>query len=73
MPGESQVAYKEEFLLRKSGDAVAQAAQGSGGVTISGDVQEMCRRDTEGCGQWARCDGLVADDLRRLFPTLMIL
>ena len=47
MPGESQVAYKEEFLLRKSGDAVAQAAQGSGGVTISGDVQETFQYFTE--------------------------
>ena len=34
--------FKEQFLLSKSSEAVAQAAQGSGGVTIPGGVQE-CR------------------------------
>jgi len=37
-PGEVQVGLKKEFLLRKSGDALEQAAQGGGGVTISGVV-----------------------------------
>ena len=40
---------KTKFLLRKSGEAVAQAAQGGGGVTIPEGVQE-----TYGCmgGTW---------------------
>ena len=42
-----------KILLRKSGEAVVQAAQGGGGVTISGGVQEMCGCGTEGRGQWA--------------------
>jgi len=42
-----------KYLLRKGGDAVAQAAQGGGGVTIPGGVQGPCGCDTEGCGQWA--------------------
>ena len=33
------------FLLRRSGEEVAQAAQGGGRVTIPGGVQEMY-----GCG-----------------------
>jgi len=40
-----QVGYEEEFLLRESSEAVAQAAQGGGGVTVPGGVQELC-----GCG-----------------------
>ena len=35
----------------KSGEAVAQAAQGGGGVTVPGDVQEPCGCGTE--GTWA--------------------
>jgi len=37
----------EKILLRKSDEAVAQAAQGGGGVTIPGGVQEPCRWGTE--------------------------
>ena len=48
-----QVVYWEEFLLRKSGAAVAQAAQGRGGVTVPGGVPEPCGCGTEGGGQWA--------------------
>ena len=33
---------KKEFLLRRSGEALAQAAQGGGGVTVPGDIQELC-------------------------------
>lgn len=47
---------------------MAQAAQGGGGVTIPGGVQEPRICGTEGCGQW---DGLVVGlrvgDLRGLF------
>ena len=42
------------LLLRKSGEAVAQVAQGGGGVTVSGGVPEPCGCGTEGRGQWAR-------------------
>ena len=31
---------------------MAQAAQGGGGVTAPGGVQEAWRCGTEGCGQW---------------------
>ena len=30
-----------------------QAAQGGGGVTILGGVEELCGCGTEGLGQWA--------------------
>jgi len=43
-----QVGYYEKFLLRKSGEALAQAAQGDGGVSDTGGFQEMCRFGTEG-------------------------
>ncbi len=33
----------ETLKLRKSGNALEQAAQGGGGVTVPGGVQEMCR------------------------------
>ena len=36
------------FLLRKSGEALEQAAQGGGGFTIPGGVQEMWRSGTGG-------------------------
>ena len=38
-----------KFLLR-SGATVAQAAQGGGGGTVPGGVQEPCRCSTEGRG-----------------------
>ena len=64
-----QAGYQEKFLLRKSDEAVTQAAQGSGGVTVPGGVQETCGCGTEGHDQWARCDGLVLglSDLKDLF------
>ena len=37
-------------ILKKSGEALAQAAQGGDGVTIPGGVQEKGRCGTEGCG-----------------------
>jgi len=37
----------KEFQLCKSGQALDQAAQGSGGVPISRGVQKPCR-----CGTW---------------------
>ena len=47
---EAQVGHHKKFLLRKSGEATAQAAQVGGGVTVPGGVQETCRCGTEGCG-----------------------
>ena len=52
-PEEVQVGYQEEIILRKSSEALAQAAQGGGQVTIPEGVQEMQRYDTEGHVQWA--------------------
>jgi len=48
VPGEVQVGCQEQFLLSKSGEAVAQAAQGGGGVTGPGGVQEPWRCGAEG-------------------------
>ena len=72
MPREVQVGYWEQFLLSKSSEAVAQAAQGGGGVTILGGVPEMCGHGTEGHGQWAWCDGLLVGlgELRGLYQSL---
>jgi len=44
----SLFGYQETLLLRKSSEAVAQAAQGGGGGTIPGGVQEPWRCGTEG-------------------------
>jgi len=41
--GEVQVEHQETFPLRKSGEALEQAAQGGGGVSIPEGAQEMCR------------------------------
>ena len=56
-------------FISKSSEAVAQAAQGGGGDTVPGGVQEPCGCGTEGHGQWARCDGLLVglDGLRGVF------
>lgn len=47
LPREDQVGYQENFILRKSGDALEQAAHGGDGVILGhpGDVQEQ-----HGCG-----------------------
>ena len=46
------------WIVRKSfpgesGEAVAQAAQRSGGITAPGGAQELCRCGTVGHGWWA--------------------
>ena len=59
MPEEVHVGYYEKFLLRRSGEAVAQAAQGGGAVTVSGGVQncvDVALRDVV-CGHGG--DGLM--------------
>ena len=53
--------YQEKFVLRQCGEALAQAAQGGGGVTVPGGVQELWRCGTEERGQWAWWDGLELD------------
>ena len=50
MPGDFQVEYLEKILLRKYGEALAQAARGGGGVTVPGGVQELWKCSTDGCG-----------------------
>ena len=47
---EVPVEYLEAFLIQKSVDAVVQAAQGDGGITDPGGVQELWRNDTKGRG-----------------------
>ena len=61
----------EKFILRKNSEALAQAAQGSQGVTIPGGVQEAWRCGTEGHSMHGG-DGLMfgIDDLRDLFQPL---
>ena len=39
-----------KIFFSQSVEALAQAAQGGGGVTVPGGVQEMWRCCTEGCG-----------------------
>ena len=63
-----ELLFTEKFLFRKSGQALTQAAQGGGGVTVPGGVQETWRCVTERHGQWS-CWGWVGvevDDLRGL-------
>jgi len=38
--GRSRLDMRKKFLLQNSGEALAQVAQGGGGVTIPGSVQE---------------------------------
>lgn len=47
-PGEVYVEHQEEFLHKKSGQALCWAAQGSGAVPIPGGISETCRGGTEG-------------------------
>lgn len=44
-PGEVQVGEQEEFLHGKGSSAFKRAAQGNGGVTILGSVQETTGQD----------------------------
>jgi len=46
VPREVQVGCLEKFILCYSGDALEQAAQGGGGVTNRGDIQEPWRCGT---------------------------
>jgi len=48
----SKGAGAQWSLRRRSGDAVAQAAQGCGGVTVPRSVPELWRCGTEGYGLW---------------------
>ena len=45
----NKVGYQEKFLLRNNGEALEQAAQGGGGVTIPGGVQVLRKRTD---GKW---------------------
>lgn len=70
MLGEVQVGYIERFLLRKSGETVAQAAEGAGGLTVSIGVKERGR-----CGSGLEQSQAWAGGWSRLsvvFPALMI-
>jgi len=60
----------------QSSEVLTQAAQIGGGVTVSGDVQEIWRCGTEGCGLVGNIGGgwtVGLDELRVVFSTLMIL
>jgi len=37
-------------ISQNDDEVLEQAAQGGGGVTVPGGVQEMCRHGNEGCG-----------------------
>ena len=43
-------SFQEKFLYWRSGQALQQAAQRSGGVPIPGGVQKMCRGGISGHG-----------------------
>ena len=49
MPREVQVGYQEK-LLQKSGQALEQAAQVGGGITVPGGIQEKNRFVMQGHG-----------------------
>ena len=49
----------ELLFFSQSDDAVALAAQGCGGVTPPGGVEDTRSCGTEGCGQWAWGGGVV--------------
>ena len=57
------------MLLQKSGAAVAEAAQGGGGVTVPGGVPELCGCGTEDMVSGHGGDGLAVGlgDLEGLF------
>ena len=63
------LAIRKHFLLRKRGEALERAAQGSGGVTPLPTVQETHRHGNEGHGQcpWWGWVGVGLDDLSGLF------
>lgn len=50
--GEVQVGYEEKFLLRKRCEALEQAAQEGGAVTIPEGIQEKGVCGTEEHAQW---------------------
>jgi len=68
-PGEAQVGCYEKQLLQRNCAAVAQAAQGGGGVTNPGGVPEPCGCGTEDVVSGHGGDGLMVGlgDLRGLF------
>ena len=47
-PHQFRMDIRKKFILRKSGDALEQAAQGGVGVTVPGGVQGMQGCSTEG-------------------------
>ena len=53
-----QGRYQEKFLLRRIGEAVAQTAQGGGGVTVPRGV-DVALRDMVS-GRWWGWDGTWA-------------
>lgn len=61
--GKSQISCQEEFLHGKNSQALEQAAQEGGEVTVPGGVQESCGCVTEGRGQWAQWE--LADNWTR--------
>lgn len=48
MPGEIQVGCSKKFLLSKSDEALEQASQGGGEVTVLEGFQEKSNCGTEG-------------------------
>ena len=56
-PGEVQVGIRNNFFSKEQ-RCSGTAAQGGGGATIPGGVQELWRCGTWGRGQWARWGGL---------------
>lgn len=71
-----KVGYQETFHLKKCGSASEQAAYGGSGVTVPGSVQEKGQRWHFGSSWLRGCSavGLAFElnDLRGIFPTLMI-
>jgi len=65
VPGEMQAEYWETSILRRSGEAVAQAARGGAGITITGGVQD------EANDMVALLDGLK-QTLKRVYQGMVL-
>ena len=66
--GEVQVGYQEKCLLRKSSNALEQAAQRGGGGTIPEGFKKACRFDILGMVSGHGGDeSVIGLDLRGLF------
>lgn len=56
-PEEIQIVYQEKLLFQNSGQALKEAAQGGGGITVPGNAQKLYGCGTEGYDLMGKIDG----------------